>query len=70
VVNDFVAGGLEPLDDTGGAQSPGRFFASEGKGGGAGRRAYQGNLLRLTDDFDRQGRLLVLNFPADARVFP
>ena len=55
VVHDFVTGGLEALDESGGAQGGRRFFASQGKGGGAGRRANQGNLLRLTDDFDRQG---------------
>ena len=68
VIDNLVTGGLKALDESRGTQGGGCFFTTEGKRGGAGRRANQGNLLRLTDDFDRQVRLLVLNFPAAARV--
>jgi hypothetical protein len=55
---------LQPLYQPCRAQCSGGLFAAGQKRGGAGGRAYQGNLLRLTGDFDRQGLLLVLCFPA------
>src|SRR5580765_8686334 len=39
-------------------QGRGPFFGARQKSGGAGTCAYQGNLLRLTDNLDRQGSLL------------
>jgi len=51
----FVTGALQFFHESRGAQRCRRFLAASQKGGGAGRRAYQGNLLRLTDDFHRQG---------------
>src|SRR5262245_33003502 len=62
VVNDLVAGTLQALDQAGGAECGRSFFCSRKQGGSAGRCADQGNLLRLTDDFDRQDSLLVWFF--------
>src|SRR5882724_8804218 len=58
-VGDFVADGLQALNDAGGANGGGRFFASGEKSGGAGGRPDNGNLVRLTNDLNRQGTLLV-----------
>src|SRR6516162_6829768 len=70
VIDDLVTRGLEPINKPGGTQSRGGFLAAERKGCGARRRTDQGNLLRLTDDLDRQVRLPVLSYPAAARVLP
>jgi len=59
-VGDFVADGLQPFDDAGGAKCGGSFFASGEKSGGAGRCSDDGNFVRLTNDLNRQGTLLVL----------
>ena len=58
-IDDFVANGLQPFDESGCAQGRGRLFAPWAETCGAGRRADEGNLVRLTDDFDRQSALLV-----------
>ena len=58
-VSNFIADGLKFFDEAGGAKCCRRFFAPREEGGGAGRRANQGNLVRLTDDFDRQSALLL-----------
>jgi hypothetical protein len=55
VVDDLVASRLKAFRQPGGTQSGGSLFTAEGKRGSAGRRANQGNFLRLTDNFDRQG---------------
>ena len=70
VIDDLVTRGLEPINNPGGTQSRGGFLAAERKGCGARRRADQGNLLRLTDDLNRQVRLPVLSYPAAAPVLP
>ena len=64
VVMDFEASGFEAIDQTSGAKCGGGFFAAGLERGGAGRRADQGNLLRLTDDFDRQSMTPCDVFPA------
>jgi len=59
-VGDFVADGLQAFDDAGGAEGGGGFFAAGKKSGGAGRCSDDGKLVRLTNDLNRQGTLLVL----------
>src|SRR5260370_13707269 len=54
VVRDFKAGGLQPIDQARGAQSGRRLLGSGHESCCTGGRANEGNLLRLTDDFDRQ----------------
>ena len=63
-VGDFVADGLQAFDDAGGAEGGGSFFASRKKSGGAGRCSDDGNFVRLTNDLNRQGTLLVLRIIA------
>ncbi len=55
VVDHFVARALQPLYQPRRSQRCGRFLAARQKRGRARWRTNQGNLLRLTDDFDRQG---------------
>jgi hypothetical protein len=55
VIGDFVSGGLQFFDESCGAQGSGSFLDPRRKSRGARGCANQGNLLRLTDDFDRQG---------------
>src|ERR1700730_89116 len=55
VVDHLVADALQPLDEARSAVGGWCLLATWSKGGGAGRRANQGDFLRLTDDFDRQG---------------
>ena len=59
-VGDFVADGLQTLDDAGGANGGGCFFASRKESGCAGGCSDDGNFVRLTNDLNRQGTLLVL----------
>src|SRR5580704_19671417 len=54
VVVNFKSGSFQSVNQSRGAQRSWRFLASRLKSGGARWRADQGNLLRLTDDFDRQ----------------
>src|SRR5260370_7159986 len=54
VVRDFKAGGLQPIDQARGAQSGRRLLGSGHESCCTGGRANEGNLLRLTDDFDPQ----------------
>src|SRR5579862_7937562 len=54
VVVNFEAGGFEAVHQSCGAKCGRSFLASGLESGGAGRRTDQRNLLRLTDDFDRQ----------------
>ena len=63
-VGDFVADGLQALNDAGGANGGGCFFASGEKSGGAGGCSDNGNFVRLTNDLNRQGTLLVLRIIA------
>ena len=55
-IRNFVAHGLQTLDQPGGAQRRRGPLVSGPKRRSAGRSADQGNLLRLTDDLDRQKR--------------
>jgi hypothetical protein len=64
VIDYLIARALQPLDQPRRSQRRGRFLAPRQKRGRTGWRANQGNLLRLTDDFDRQVLLLVLCVPA------
>ena len=57
-IHDVVADILEFFDEPRSSQSSGSLFRAGQKGGRARTGANQGNLLRLTDNFDRQGRLL------------
>lgn len=57
MVDDFKTGILQALDKPGCAQGRGSLFAAGEEGGGTGWGANQGNLLRLTDDADRQNAL-------------
>src|SRR6266446_9637315 len=66
VIRHLVTDGLEFFGDSRGAQSCGSLLAARGTSGGARRRANQGNLLRLTDDFDRQGLAPCVVFPFTA----
>src|SRR5215475_3521798 len=54
VVVNFEACSFEAVHQSCGAKCARSFLATGLKSGGAGRRTNQGNLLRLTDDFDRQ----------------
>src|SRR5580704_14047108 len=54
VIVNLEAGVFEAIHQSCGAKCGRSFLASGLKGGGAGWRTDQGNLLRLTDDFDRQ----------------
>ncbi len=58
IVRNFESGVLEFFDQTRGAQSGRSLFSTSQECRSAGTRANQGNLLRLTDDFDRQSHLL------------
>src|SRR6516164_2864133 len=60
VIDDLVPHGLQPINQPGGTQGRRGFLAAEGEGCGARGRANQSNLVPLTDDLDRQVRLLVL----------
>src|SRR5579863_5788899 len=55
VIQDFVTGALQFFDESSGANGRRRFLESRLESSGARRRTYQSNLLRLTDNFDRQG---------------
>ncbi len=55
-IGNLKSGGLQPVGDPGGAQCCGRALEPGAKGRGARGRAQQGNILRLTDDLDRQSR--------------
>jgi hypothetical protein len=57
-VRDFKARRLQARHKTGGAQSFRRAFMARRKSRSAGRRANQGNLLRLPDNLYRQRILL------------
>jgi hypothetical protein len=63
IVHDFKARGLQFFGEPGRAQRRGGLLAPGGKSRRARGRANQGNLLRLTDDFDRQGLAPYLVFP-------
>src|SRR3984885_14896909 len=54
IVLNFKSCGFEAVNQSCGSECGRSFLAARLKSGGAGRRADQGNLLRLTDDFDRQ----------------
>src|SRR5215469_15634137 len=60
VIDNLVPRGLQPINQPGGTQGRRGFLAAEGEGCGARGRANQSNLVPLTDDLDRQVRLLVL----------
>src|SRR5262249_28347898 len=62
-VRHFVADRLQAFHQSGRTQRRGRLFTAREECGGARWRADDGNLVRLTDDFDRQGSLLVLRKP-------
>src|SRR6266704_2863437 len=62
-ISDFIAGGQQLFGEPGRAQRRRSLVASRGKCRGTRGRANQGNLLRLTDDFDRQGLAPCLVFP-------
>src|SRR6266704_1570089 len=62
-ISDFIAGGQQLFGEPGRAQRRRSLLAPRGKCRGAGGRANQGNLLRLTDDFDRQGLAPYVVFP-------
>src|SRR5258706_15867535 len=66
VIRHLITDGLELFGNSRGAQSCGSLLAARGKSGGARRRANQGNFLRLTDDFDRQGLAPCVVFPFTA----
>src|ERR1700759_4667526 len=54
IVLNFEARLLEPIHQSRGAKCSRSFLTAGLKCGSARRRTDQGNLLRLTDDFDRQ----------------
>ena len=58
-VGDLVTNGLEFFDEPCGAKSSRGFFSAGRESGSAGGRADESNLVRLTDDFDRLGTLLL-----------
>jgi hypothetical protein len=64
VVGHLEPGTLQALNQAGGAQRRWSFFGTGLKGCGAGRGADQGNLLRLTGDFDRQSLAPGVVFPS------
>ena len=66
IVDDFETGALQAVDESCGAERGRSFLGAGLKGGGAGGRADQGNLLRLTDDFDRQSLAPCVVFPSAA----
>ena len=53
-IRNFIADIFQFFDQARGAQSLRRFFGPRQKGSRAGTGADEGNLLRLTDNFDRQ----------------
>ena len=55
-IGNVKSGGLQPIRDSGGAQRCGRALMPGAQGRCARGRAQQGNILRLTDDLDRQSR--------------
>ena len=55
IIRHLVPGALQPFDETRGAQRGRSLFGPWRKSRRARGCANQGNLLRLTDDFDRQG---------------
>ena len=58
IIRDFKPCVPQFLDETRGAKCGGSLLSTSQKCRSAGTRANQGNLLRLTDDFDRQSGLL------------
>src|SRR5258708_40278300 len=54
IIGDFVSGGLEFFDEARGAKGGGCFLEARLESGCARRRTNQSNLLRLTDNLDRQ----------------
>src|SRR5580704_11784331 len=67
VVGHFEARVLQALRNSHGAQSGRSFLGARLKPGGAGWSADQGNLLRLTGDFDRQSLAPCIVFPSVRR---
>src|SRR6266571_2043518 len=63
VIRHLVAGALQPLDETCGAERGRSLFGPWRKSRRTRGCANQGNLLRLTDDFDRQGLAPCAVFP-------
>src|SRR5260370_32322536 len=63
MIHDLVAVCLQLCGEPSSAKCHRSLFAPRGECRGAGRRANQGNLLRLTDDFDRQGLAPYVVFP-------
>src|SRR5260370_41871343 len=70
VIHDFIAGGLQLFGEAGSAQRRRSLLTSCGKCRGARGRANQGNLLRLTDDFDRQVQAPCLVFRVSRARLP
>jgi hypothetical protein len=62
-VGNLVPNGLESFDETSGAKRGGGFLCAWSETCSAGWGADKGKLARLTDDFDRQCALLVLQSP-------
>src|ERR1051326_1219505 len=63
VVGNFKSGALQALNQARAAQHARSFLGACRKCRSAGRRPNQGNLLRLTDNFDRQRVTPCVSFP-------